>query len=115
MSLAVQRIKKKLSSQLAVAIRYYSIMSILGEWKLTPRQIELLAFTAVRGTMSSGGAKETFIQTFNSSMGTIANMKGELIKKKLLIEKDKRVVVNPQVCLNFNSPVILQLHLNVEA
>ena len=111
MAVAVQKIKKGYDSPLAVAIRYYSLMSAVGEWSLTPRQIELMAFTAVRGTISSGGAKETFIHTFSSSKGTLANMKALLLKRGLLVKKDGKTIVNPQVVPDFNLPILIQIQL----
>lgn len=89
-------------------------MSAIGEWGLTPREIQLMAFTAVRGTISSGGAKKIFVELFGSSTGTLANMKGRLLKRGLLIEKDGKEIVNPQVYPDFSIPIIIQIQLHVK-
>lgn len=76
-------------------------------------ELNLLAFTAVRGTISSGGAKEKFIEMFpTSTKASIGNAVYKLTQKGLLIKKDKKIVVNPSIILNFSMPLILQIKLN---
>lgn len=111
----VQKIKKVYESPVQVAIRYYSILSQIGEWKLPKSQIYLLAFTAVRGTISSGGAKESFVREFSSSVASIGNMISMLSERKLLVKKEGKTVVNPQILLDFSKPIIVQFHISYES
>jgi len=111
---SVQKIRKSYPSPLQVAIKYYGVLSVLNDIQLTGREIQLMAYTAVRGTLSSGGAKEGFIQHFHSSQASVGNMIHKLKKKGLLIKVEGRVVVNPQISLNFNNNLILQLNMFID-
>jgi len=108
----IQKIKKQFDSPIEVAIKYYTILSILNDLKLTEREIQILAFTATRGSISSGGKKEEFIEMFNSSKPTIGNLiyalggKG----KGLLKRVNKKMRVIPEISLDFSGDLILQLH-----
>lgn len=111
---SVQRIRKAYPSPLQVAIKYYGVLSVLNNLKLTEREVQLLAYTAVRGTISSGGAKDGFIQQFDSSIASVGNMVHKLSKRGFLIKEDGRVVVNPRIFVNFNNNLVLQLKLEID-
>ena len=48
----IQELKKSLEDEYVVAQKYYSILSAINNLNLTKREIELIAFTAVKGTIS---------------------------------------------------------------
>ena len=70
----VQEINKEYKTPIEIAIKYFSIVLTLSDIYLPPRDLELLAFIAVRGTISSPSAKDEFIKQFDSTIGTINNM-----------------------------------------
>jgi hypothetical protein len=107
----VQRIKKKYSTAIEVAIKYYTLLFSLNDIPVTKREIQLVAFTAVRGTLSSGGRKEEFIEMFKSSKATVANMTSKLYELKLMEKIDGKIRVNPAIQLDFNNDILLQLHI----
>jgi hypothetical protein len=111
-TLIKQSIRKSYASPLEVAIRYYTLLSILNDLHITPREIQLLAFTAVRGSISSGGAKETFIQQFGSSKASIGNLVHSLSTKGLLVKEGKSVRVCKPLRISFAHPLLLNLVLN---
>jgi len=82
--LIVQKFNKDFKSRLDKDITYYSIFSALQSLKLPRKQIQLLAYTHVRGTISSLSSKEEFVKLFGSSIDSINNMISKLYKKKLL-------------------------------
>lgn len=110
----IQKIKKKYPTPIDVGIRYYSILSILNNLHLTEREVQLLAFTAVRGTISSGGAKDSFYNMFGSTKASLSNMIGSMSKRKLLVKTENRIVVNPVLALNFDSILALNIILSSE-
>jgi hypothetical protein len=45
----VQRLKKEVSTDIELAIKYYSILSVINNLNLTEREIQLISFTAIKG------------------------------------------------------------------
>jgi hypothetical protein len=109
----VQKLNKRENSELKLAIRYFAIVAAISNVHLTPRQIELLAFTAIKGTISSGGARKDFVEGFGSSRGTLENMKHLLVKKGFIIKQDGRYRIVPSLALDFKNTVVLQVKLEL--
>lgn len=105
----VQRINKTYTDEIALGIKYYSIISELNNLKLTTRELELLAFTAQRGTISSLSAKEEFNRRFHSSTATVNNMISKLSRMGLLVKVNNKSKVNPKIALDFSKGAIIQL------
>lgn len=98
------------------ALKYYNIILSVNNIFLPPMEMNLLAFTAIRGTISSGGAKEKFIEIFpTATKASIGNTIYKLTKKNLFVKINKKVVVNPSISINFNFPLLLQIKLNGKA
>lgn len=106
-----KKITKSYTSALDLAHKYFTVVTTLNSIKLTDREMELLVFTAIKGTISTGGAKHEFIETYGSSMGTIGNIIHTLSKHKLIVKKDKKYIINPVLNIDFNSPLLLVLDL----
>lgn len=109
--IVIQKIRKKYSTPVEVAMKYYSVLSVLNNLNLTEREVQILAFTVNRGTISSGGAKESFFQMFGSTRASLGNMLGHMIKRGLLVKIDNRITVNPVLKLDFEKSLILQITL----
>jgi hypothetical protein len=101
MSFIVQKIKKQEKTALDLAIKYYSIICLINDIKLSKRQIQLLAFTSIRGTISSLSAKTDFSNTFNSSIATVNNLISELSGLGLLEQFQGKYRVKDKINLNF--------------
>lgn len=109
----IQKIVRNEREMIDIAFKYYSIMSILHNLNLPVRQTQLLAFTAIRGTITPLSAREDFISMFGSSLNSIENMKGILHKQGLLIIQGKMYKVNPNICPDFSQEkFIFQIHIN---
>lgn len=109
------RIKKEYKDRLEVAIKWYSIISVLNDFNLPPLEIKLLAFIAVEGTISSGGKKDRFCSIFNSTKGSVDNSIGKMYKKFFLIKKDGKLRIHPQLFLDFNNSFLVQLNISNSA
>lgn len=107
----VQKLKKTSDSQITTAIRYYKILSVLNDINLTEREIQLVAFTAVKGNISYPDIREEFCTTYKSSSPTMNNMISKLKKFGILIKESGKIKVNSAILLNFNNPIILQISL----
>lgn len=108
----IQRLAKQYDDPLERALVYYTIICALNNIKLGNRELQLLAFTAVRGTITPKPAREEFARLFDSSLHTIENAKGVLVRKKLLIKDGDMYRVNPLVTLDFKNPITLLIQLN---
>lgn len=107
----VQKIKKDYK-QIELAITYYSIISLLNNLKLRKREIQLLAFTAVRGSITNPAAREDFCSTFKTTKATVGNIISRLSKKRLLTKDGNKVKVSQAISLDFTSSVLLKILLN---
>lgn len=112
MAVIVQKIKKTGKAQIDVAIAYYSVISVLNDLGLTTRELQLLAFTAIRGSITNPAAREDFCQTYKTSQATINNLISKLRKLKVFVKEQNKIRVNPAIALDFSKPVILQVVLN---
>jgi hypothetical protein len=111
----VQKLAKSSSNKLELAQQYYAIISALNNLYLTEREIQLVAFSAVRGSISFANVREDFCSIYNSSFPTINNMVSKLKKSYVLIKQGKQIVVNPRIALDFSKPLILQITLTLNA
>lgn len=108
----VQRINKTYIDEISIGMKYYSIISELNNLNLTERELQLLAFTAHRGTISSLSAKEEFSRRFSSSIPTINNIISKLSRMGLLVKVNGKSKVNEKIALDFSKGIVLQLVIN---
>lgn len=109
----VQKLKQQVDSPYTLAERYYSILSALNNLHLTPREIQLIAFTAVKGNISYSSYREEFCTIHETTTSpAINNIISKMKRKDVLIKDKGKIKVNPQILLNFNLDVILQIKLN---
>jgi hypothetical protein len=111
----VQKLAKSVGDNVSLAQTYYGLISALNGLELTEREIQLMAFTAVRGSISYATVREEFCVKYKSSFPTINNMVSKLKKTFLLVKIGKQIVVNPQIALDFSKPLILQITLTHNA
>ena len=107
----VQKLMKEVKTEVEVGIKYYSLLSALNDLKLSKKQIELLAFTAVRGTITPLPAKQEFVKMFRSSIHSLENIKGKLVKRGLIIKDGDMYRVNPVIALDFSKDLILKIRI----
>lgn len=108
----VQKLHKKLDTPIEKAIHYYSILSVLGNWRLSDRECQLLAFTCLRGSISSTTGKREFCQTFNTSIHTTNNLISKLKRKGLLIKEQGKIKMHPNITIDFSKGVTLNITLH---
>ena len=107
----VQKIRKNVEDQFALAEKYYSILSAINNLHLTPREIQLVAFTAIKGNISYANIRQEFCERYNSTSPTINNIISKLKKIHVLIKDGTKVKVNPMIILPFNENVTLEIKL----
>lgn len=111
MATILQRLKKVDEDVLLRAERYYAILSIVNDMQLTKRELQLIAFTAVKGNISYAEFRNEFCSKFNSSSPTINNMISKLRKNNILVKDNNKTKINPLIQLDFNKPLQLEIKL----
>lgn len=111
----VQRLKKGEKDSFSIAKKYYSLLFDVNNVNVTEREIQLVSFMAINGSISYKHVKEEFCKEFNTSNATINNMVSKLKNVGILIKDGSKVKVAPAICLDFNKDIVLQIILLHEA
>ena len=107
----LQKLKKEEKDSFLLAERYYTILSAVNDLKLTQREIQLLAFTAVRGNISYANIRKEFCEKHGTTNPSINNIISRLKKMGVLVKDGTKVKVNPRIVLNFENDVTLEIRL----
>ena len=105
----VQKLNSPVSEDLQLAERYYGVISAINNLGLTPREIQLVSFTAVRGNMSYSNIREDFCEKYGTSSPTINNIISKLKKKGILVKDKGKIKVHPVIALDFKNDVKLEI------
>ena len=114
-TMIVQRIKKQEKDNFLIAKKYYSVLFSVNGINVTEREIQLVSFIAVNGSISYKHVKEDFCKEFKTSSATINNIVSRLKQLGILIKEEGKVKVMPAISLDFNKNVVLQITLEHEA
>lgn len=114
-TMIVQRIKKQEKDNFQIAKKYYSVLFSVNGINVTEREIQLVSFIAVNGSISYKHVKEDFCKEFKTSSATINNIVSRLKQLGILIKEEGKVKVMPAISLDFNKNVVLQITLEHEA
>jgi DNA-binding MarR family transcriptional regulator len=107
----LQRMKKEEKDLFSIAERYYSILSAVNGLTLTPREIQLIAFTAVKGNISYANNRKEFCEKHDTTSATINNLVYRLKKLGVFIKDGGKIKVNPIIVLDFAKPIVLEIKL----
>lgn len=110
--IVVQRLKKDVSTDIELAEKYYSILSAINNIGLTQREIQLIAFTAIKGNITYANVREEFCKTYNTTSPTINNIISKLKKIGIFIKENGKVKVNPVLnSIDFKKDLTLDIKL----
>jgi|SaaInlV_120m_DNA_3_1039746.scaffolds.fasta_scaffold07110_7 hypothetical protein len=113
-SIVVQTVKKSLGNEYELAEKYYSILSALNNLSLTKREIELIAFTAIKGNISYANTRTEFCREYKTTTATINNIVSKLKKMEIFKKYDKKISINPAIVVDFKKNLNLILKLEHE-
>jgi hypothetical protein len=111
----VQTLKKAVDTDMQLAEKYYSVLSVINNLRLTEREIQLIAFTAIKGNITFANVREEFCKTYNSTSPSINNIISKLKKVGIFIKENGKVKVNPVIVLDFKKDLMLNIKLEHEA
>lgn len=110
--MTTQKIYKKFPRFL-LAKKYYQTLFILNDLKIADKEISLVAFSALNGSLSSPPIRNRFISEFQSSEGSVYNMLSHLQKLQILVkDTDHKIRLNPQILPQFSEGLFLQIKLD---
>jgi hypothetical protein len=107
----LQTLKHSSVDVYALAEKYYFILSSVNNLKLTPREIQLVAFTAIKGNISYSNIRQEFCTKHNTTVATVNNIIFKLKKIGVLVKIGEKVRVNPVILLNFEKDITLEIKL----
>jgi hypothetical protein len=107
----VQSLKKVVQSDIQLAEKYYSILFTINNLHLTEREIQLIAFTAIKGNITYANVREEFCKTYNSTSPTINNIVSKLKRLGIFVKENSKVKVNPKICIDFKKDLMLNIKL----
>lgn len=110
-NIILQKLKKDVDDQFALAEKYYSILSAINNLSLTQREIQLVAFTAIKGNITYANVREEFCKKYNTSSPTINNIISKLKKMGIFIKETGKVKVNPVIVIDFTKDLTLEIKL----
>ena len=105
----VQKLNSPVENPFQLAERYYGVISAINNLKLTPREVQLISFTVVRGNMSYTNIREDFCEKYGTSFATINNIISKLKRKGILVKDRGKIKVHPVIALDFNNDVKLEI------
>ena len=107
----VQRFLRKVEDDYAMAEKYYALLSTVNNLKLTTREVQLVAFTAIHGNISYSSIREDFCKKYNSTSPTINNIISKLKKMGVFVKDGTKIKVNPVIILPFSNNITLEIKL----
>lgn len=107
----VQRLKNDSENEYILAEKYYSILSAINNLHLTQREIQLVAFTAIKGNITYANVREEFCKRYNTTSPTINNIISKLKKMGVFIKEAGKVKINPIIVVDFNKNLTLEIKL----
>jgi hypothetical protein len=109
--IVVQRLKKDVNTDMELAMKYYSILSVINSLNLTEREIQLISFTAIKGNITYANVREEFCKTYNTTSPTINNIISKLKKIGIFVKENGKVKVNPVIVIDFKKDLMLDIKL----
>ena len=108
----VQKLKIEHEDVYVLAEKYYAILSAINDLKLTQREIQLIAFTAIKGNLSYKHFRQEFCEKHETTSPTMNNIISKLKRIGVLIKDSNKIKVNPIIRLNFSDEIHLDIKIN---
>jgi hypothetical protein len=107
----LQKLRKSFKDEYEKAEMYYNFISSLNKLGLTEREIQLVAFTAIKGNISYASNRNEFCEKYESSEATVNNIISKLKRIGVLVKDGNKTKVNPVILLDFNKQLTLEIKL----
>ena len=105
-------VSKKYGDDYKMAQSYFRvILGVLGQ-DLTPKELEILSFIAVRGNILTTKARYDFKDLYGTTQSTINNTLVRLKKRKLLVKREGKIFINPELFSKMEDTMTINITLN---
>lgn len=104
MELVIQKINKEYTSSMEFAKAYYTFITQINKIDITSKEMDLLCYCAINGTISTPPVRDAFIKEYNTPKGSVYNMVAKLQKLRLMVKINGKIRVNPALQIDFNKP-----------
>lgn len=108
-TIIVQRLKIDVKTDLQLAEKYYSVLSAINNLNLTHRELQLIAFTAIKGNITYANVREEFCKLHNTTSPTINNIISKLKKMGIFIKEGGKVKINPIIVIDFSKDLTMNI------
>ena len=105
-----QKLKFVSSDVYKKAEMYYFIISVINNFKLTKKDIQLISYTSIKGNISNFNSREEFCKIYKAHPGTINNIIFKLKKLGIIIKTRDRIHVNPLIILDFKKSIKIEIN-----
>lgn len=110
MSVNFQRVEKSFSSKIELAKRYYGLIFLLNGINITDRELDLVSFSAINGTISTPPVREEFMKVYDISKAHVYNLTAKLQKMSILIkDKDNKIRINNSIYPDFSNKELVMV------
>ena len=110
-TVTLQRLRKVVPTDIQLAEKYYYILSAVNSLHLTQREIQLIAFTSIKGNITYANVREEFCKLHKTTGPTINNIISKLKKVGIFIKEGGKVKINPMIVIDFKKDVTLGITL----
>ena len=113
--MGIQKLKKKFSDSYQIVEKYYLILSGINNLNITNRELQLLTYCTINGSISDKKVKKGFCEKYKSSNASINNMVSKLSITNLIVKDDDgKNIVNPLIIPKFENKLNLIVTLENE-
>jgi len=110
-----QRLNKEVQNRFDVAHKYYQILSVLNDMRLSEGEVQLMAYTAIRGNITEKKFRKEYCIFYDTTIATINNVVHRLKKRKLLLKDNGIIFINPSInTLDYSEGISLIVNLTLE-
>lgn len=89
--MGILNIEKKYANELLCGERVVSAILALSGLHVTQRELELLTYLTIKGSVSSINHRNDFLSTYNTTENSMNNAQGALKRKGLVTKLDGKV------------------------
>lgn len=112
----IQRFKNECLDDFDLVKRYYKIVLGINNIHVTEKELNLICYSALHGTISTPPVRDGFIKMFDIPLASMYNMSAKLQKRGVFIKGDDgKIKVHPSISPSFEyGKLLLVINLNVK-
>lgn len=110
-AITYQSIRKEWGDDYSLALVYYGMISVLNQLRLTERELQFVAFVAVKNGASFAYNKEEFCKQFDTTLSTVNNIIYRMKKVGVFVKEGGKIRLHPALAVDFKKDLLIKLVL----